>query len=396
MPWGWGVVSSAGRACVQGWRSWRRCPPYSLRSASHPPTHRTTNGVEFPPIVALSSPTSSPRPLLSSPPSCGFFRSLIASVRTRHSLRGHSLHSVVFFAFYFQPIHSFALCLLHGSTASTTLVINIKPKDNPSHPVALHNITNSPTPRVLRTFALGPSRSNRPHLGTSLDRLRHSSIGVRPGFVCRPTQSFLGTVHASPPPDHTVKMDLATMQDNMSSSTPSPTASGTPGTVTSASRRPPRKSTLTQQQKNQKRQRATQDQLVLLEIEFNKNPTPTNAVRERIAQEINMTERSVQIWFQNRFVVTHDTTRREKKTDGEQRRRAKIKLLAKKSIETGEDCDAIPESYRNYLAQQAFESGKPLARNFLTHTGGSMGSYGNSNPNMLIGAENSSPQKVGM
>lgn len=70
-----------------------------------------------------------------------------------------------------------------------------------------------------------------------------------------------------------------------------------------ASRRPPRKSTLTQQQKNHKRQRATQDQLVTLEMEFNKNPTPTAAVRERIAEEINMTERSVQIWFQNRYVV---------------------------------------------------------------------------------------------
>lgn len=41
-----------------------------------------------------------------------------------------------------------------------------------------------------------------------------------------------------------------------------------------------------------------------LEMEFNKNPTPTAAVRERIAEEINMTERSVQIWFQNRWVLT--------------------------------------------------------------------------------------------
>ena len=60
---------------------------------------------------------------------------------------------------------------------------------------------------------------------------------------------------------------------------------------------------MTQQQKNQKRQRATQDQLVTLEMEFNKNPTPTAIVRERIAQEINMTERSVQIWFQNRYGI---------------------------------------------------------------------------------------------
>jgi hypothetical protein len=65
-------------------------------------------------------------------------------------------------------------------------------------------------------------------------------------------------------------------------------------------KRPTRKSTLTQQQKNQKRQRATQDQLATLEMEFNKNPTPTATVRDRIAEEINMTERSVQIWFQNR------------------------------------------------------------------------------------------------
>lgn len=81
--------------------------------------------------------------------------------------------------------------------------------------------------------------------------------------------------------------------------TPSP---NTPGSHNAgSSKRPPRKSTLTQQQKNQKRQRATQDQLSTLEMEFNKNPTPTANVRERIAEEINMTERSVQIWFQNRY-----------------------------------------------------------------------------------------------
>jgi len=106
--------------------------------------------------------------------------------------------------------------------------------------------------------------------------------------------------------------------DNLSiADTPSPAASNDPASTTpntsnsngsngassaanSASRRPPRKSTLTQQQKNQKRQRATQDQLVTLEQEFARNATPTAATRERIANEISMTERSVQIWFQNR------------------------------------------------------------------------------------------------
>jgi len=93
----------------------------------------------------------------------------------------------------------------------------------------------------------------------------------------------------------------------MSSSTSSPTVSAA-GAAPSTSRRPPRKSTLTQQQKNQKRQRATQDQLLTLEHEFNKNPTPTATVRERIAQDISMTERSVQIWFQNRYLTNHAMT----------------------------------------------------------------------------------------
>ncbi|KAF7712613.1 Homeobox transcription factor RfeB-like protein [Penicillium ucsense] len=133
-------------------------------------------------------------------------------------------------------------------------------------------------------------------------------------------------------------------------STPSPSSSSvTTATGGSAARRPPRKSTLTQQQKNNKRQRATQDQLVTLEVEFNKNPTPTAATRERIANDINMTERSVQIWFQNR--------------------RAKIKMLAKKSIETGEGCDNIPESMRHYLAMQ-FDPSKPGARDPLGRAAG--------------------------
>lgn len=88
-------------------------------------------------------------------------------------------------------------------------------------------------------------------------------------------------------------------EDGQLSMAPPSNGTSTPSNPNNA-RRPPRKSTLTQQQKNQKRQRATQDQLMLLEVEFNKNPTPTALVRERIASDINMTERSVQIWFQNR------------------------------------------------------------------------------------------------
>ncbi|KAJ5466977.1 Homeodomain [Penicillium sp. IBT 31633x] len=150
-------------------------------------------------------------------------------------------------------------------------------------------------------------------------------------------------------------------------STPSPSTSSATTGQSSGTRRIPRKSTLTQQQKNNKRQRATQDQLVLLEVEFNKNPTPTAATRERIASDINMTERSVQIWFQNR--------------------RAKIKMLAKKSIETGEGCDSIPESMRHYLAMQ-FDPTKPGARDSF----GRAGAYGP--PSMYANETNSSGKVV--
>jgi hypothetical protein len=98
-------------------------------------------------------------------------------------------------------------------------------------------------------------------------------------------------------------MQETIMEEAMGSPPSMGTPVGTPGAGNN-SRRPPRKSTLTQQQKNQKRQRATQDQLITLEREFNKNPTPTAMIREKIADEISMTERSVQIWFQNRYVVS--------------------------------------------------------------------------------------------
>lgn len=156
--------------------------------------------------------------------------------------------------------------------------------------------------------------------------------------------------------------------DAKNSQSPSPSSAQSTSQSNANSRRPPRKSTLTQQQKNQKRQRATQDQLTTLEMEFNKNPTPTANVRERIAEEINMTERSVQIWFQNR--------------------RAKIKLLAKKSLETGEDIDSIPESMRAYLAMQAMESGKGLGGPYMGRTG--LLPYGS----MMLGGEQGGQGKV--
>lgn len=70
------------------------------------------------------------------------------------------------------------------------------------------------------------------------------------------------------------------------------------------------------------------------------------------------------------------------------RRRAKIKLLAKKSLETGEDIDSIPESMRNYLAMQAMESGKGLNGPYMGRT--SLMPYGS----MMLGGDQGGQGKV--
>jgi hypothetical protein len=204
------------------------------------------------------------------------------------------------------------------------------------------------------------------------------------------SDSPVGSIPTNSTPEPSSLTPAASIGTKASQSpSPKSVASGhTPNS--NASKRPPRKSTLTQQQKNQKRQRATQDQLTTLELEFNKNPTPTATVRERIAEEINMTERSVQIWFQNRYAccclwclnllniwLTQHLVRR-----------AKIKLLAKKSLESGEDIDSIPESMRAYLAMQAMESGKALGAPYMARTG--LMPYGS----MMLGGEPGAQGKV--
>lgn len=49
-----------------------------------------------------------------------------------------------------------------------------------------------------------------------------------------------------------------------------------------------------------KRTRATADQLAVLEETFAVNVSPNSKLRKQLAEQLNMTERSIQIWFQNR------------------------------------------------------------------------------------------------
>lgn len=65
--------------------------------------------------------------------------------------------------------------------------------------------------------------------------------------------------------------------------------------------------------------------------------------------------------------------------------------MAKKSMETGEECDAIPDSMRHYLAMQAMESGKGFARGFAGDRP-RMSAYGNG---LYLAPEPSSQGKIG-
>jgi hypothetical protein len=65
-------------------------------------------------------------------------------------------------------------------------------------------------------------------------------------------------------------------------------------------------------------------------------------------------------------------------------------MLAKKSLETGEDIDSIPESMRQYLAMQAMESGKGFAGSYMGRTG--LLPFGGGN--MLFGGDQSAQGKV--
>ena len=64
--------------------------------------------------------------------------------------------------------------------------------------------------------------------------------------------------------------------------------------------------------------------------------------------------------------------------------------MAKKSLETGEDIDSIPESMRAYLAMQAMESGKGLGAAYPGRAGLTPFGHGS----MLLGGDQGGQGKV--
>jgi len=67
--------------------------------------------------------------------------------------------------------------------------------------------------------------------------------------------------------------------------------------------------------------------------------------------------------------------------------------LAKKSLETGEECDAVPDCVRQYFAMQAMENGKAFPRGLMGDRSRSLSAYGNGN---MLNPEQSPQGKIGM
>ena len=85
-----------------------------------------------------------------------------------------------------------------------------------------------------------------------------------------------------------------------------------------------------------KRTRTSPEQLAVLEKSFSINPSPNNRVREQLAHQLGMPERSIQIWFQNR--------------------RAKVKNQAKRSAQLQDSTLYMQQQYAANAAAAACQS----------------------------------------
>ncbi|KNE55165.1 hypothetical protein AMAG_17748 [Allomyces macrogynus ATCC 38327] len=116
--------------------------------------------------------------------------------------------------------------------------------------------------------------------------------------------SFRPLAPAPTPPTPAVPLEPASHDEaanDDAGDSAAPTPAGTPSTTTTGKRRA----------------RATPDQLAILEETFLTHTSPNQQLRQELAQKLGMSERSVQIWFQNK--------------------RAKVKLKQRKSLQAQEE-----------------------------------------------------------
>jgi len=166
----------------------------------------------------------------------------------------------------------------------------------PNHQNVSHTLADNKDGSVMDSSASSAnSLSNNHHSMANIDDVKiNTSNNNNNNKGTGANQADVPNVNckAEPSSKETTELNVNKIgKSNSVNKSPSTTSSSQPTTTNS---QPPPSTN------NKKRTRATPEQLAILEDTFKTNTSPNSRVREALAEKVNMSERSIQIWFQNR------------------------------------------------------------------------------------------------
>jgi len=166
----------------------------------------------------------------------------------------------------------------------------------PNHQNVSHTLADNKDGSVMDSSASSAnSLSNNHHSMANIDDVKiNTSNNNNNNKGTGANQADVPNVNckAEPSSKETTELNVNKIgKSNSVNKSPSTTSSSQPTTTNS---QPPPSTN------NKKRTRATPEQLAILEDTFKTNTSPNSKVREALAEKVNMSERSIQIWFQNR------------------------------------------------------------------------------------------------
>jgi len=164
----------------------------------------------------------------------------------------------------------------------------------PNHQNVSHTLADNKDGSVMNSPASSASSLTSNHNVNSMANIDDVKINTSNNKGTGANQADVPNVNckAEPSSKETTELNVNKIgKPNSVNKSPSTTSSSQPTTTNS---QPPPSTN------NKKRTRATPEQLAILEDTFKTNTSPNSKVREALAEKVNMSERSIQIWFQNR------------------------------------------------------------------------------------------------
>jgi len=158
--------------------------------------------------------------------------------------------------------------------------------------VPQHTLGDNKDGSVMDTSAgSGNSLSNNHNVSHSMSALDDVKMNTSNNNNNKGNGANTADVPCKAEPSSKETAELNVNKIGKSNSVKSPSTASSQPTTTNSQPPPPN---------NKKRTRATPEQLAILEDTFKTNTSPNSKVREALAEKVNMSERSIQIWFQNR------------------------------------------------------------------------------------------------